>query len=207
VSHPIFARIYGRVVKSADARGAGEHRDKLLARLTGRVVELGAGNGGNFPHYPETVTELIAVEPEPRLRADAERAIAEAPVPVRVIDGLADELPLEDASCDAAVVSLVLCSVPDQTRSLTELSRVIRPGGELRFYEHVLSERPLPARLQRLADATVWPRVAGGCHLSRDTGSAIERAGFEISTMERFPFRPAAAAPSTPHILGSARRP
>jgi ubiquinone/menaquinone biosynthesis C-methylase UbiE len=97
--------------------------------------------------------------------------------------------------------------VADQARALAELSRVIRPGGELRFYEHVASHGRVPAALERFADATVWPLVAGGCHLTRETGDAIERAGFEITTMERFPFKPAIAAPSLPHILGSARRP
>lgn len=170
------------------------------------MVEVGAGTGISFAHYPDTVTELIAVEPEPRLRASAERAAEDAPIPVRVLDGVADELPLEQGSCDAAVVSLVLCSVPEQGRSLAELARVIRPGGELRFYEHVVSERALPARLQRLADATVWPLLAGGCHMSRDTGSALRDAGFEIEDVERFSFQPTLTAPPLPHILGSARR-
>lgn len=198
--------MYGRVVKGADARGAAEHRDQLLADLAGRVVDVGAGTGANFPHYPDTVHEVVAVEPEPHLRHEAEQAAGDAPVPVRVVDGLADDLPLDDASCDAAVVSLVLCSVADQALALAELLRVIRPGGELRFYEHVVSNGRVPAALERFADATVWPLVAGGCHLSRNTGEAIERAGFEITRLERFAFKPAFTAPSIPHILGSARR-
>src|SRR5205807_4996181 len=131
----------------------------------------------------------------------AEKAAATAPIAVRVVDGVSGNLPLEDASCDAAVVCLVLCSVPDQGRALAELARVIRPGGELRFYEHVVSRRPLEAGLQHLADATFWPRLAGGCHQSRDTGAAIERAGFRIETFDRFPFSPAALMPAGPHIL------
>ncbi len=199
--------MYERVVRTADARGAADHRTRLLAGLSGRVVEVGAGTGANFSHYPETVTEVVAVEPEPHLRADAERTAEDAAVAVRIVDAVADQLPIEDASCDAGVVSLVLCSVPDQARALAELSRVIRPGGELRFYEHVISRGRVPAALERFADATLWPRVAGGCHMSRDTGAAIEGAGFEISTLERFAFKPAVAAPSMPHILGTARRP
>lgn len=147
------------------------------------------------------------MEPEAYLRRRAEKSAAEAAVPVRVVDGVSGRLPLDDASCDAGVVSLVLCSVPGQQRALAELARVIRPGGELRFYEHVVSRRPLEARLQRLADATFWPRVAGGCHVSRDTAAAIERAGFRLEEIERFPFSPAPFMPPGPHILGIARRP
>ena len=92
-------------------------------------------------------------------------------------------------------------------RALAELFRVIRSGGELRFYEHVLAQAPVEARFQRFADATFWPRVAGGCHLARDTQTAIERAGFQIETCERFRFSPAPLLPADPHILGTARRP
>jgi ubiquinone/menaquinone biosynthesis C-methylase UbiE len=207
VHHPIFARFYLRMTKSRKARGEDEHRRRLLAGLSGRVVEVGAGNGLNFPFYPEGVDEVVAVEPEPTLREAAVDAAREAPVRVEVIDGVAGALPAADASLDAGVASLVLCSVPDQARALAELRRVIRPGGELRFYEHVVSERALPARLQRLADATFWPRVGGGCHMSRDTTRAIEDAGFAIESHDRFPFSPGAPVPALAHILGVARRP
>jgi ubiquinone/menaquinone biosynthesis C-methylase UbiE len=169
------------------------------------VVELGAGSGINFRHYPDSVTEVVAVEPEDYLRGLAEQAAATAPVPVRVVSGVSGDLPLEDASCDAGVACLVLCTVPDPRRALAELARVIRPGGELRFYEHVVSQRPLAARLQRLGDATFWPILAGGCHRSRDTGPAIEEAGFRIESCDRFPFSPGSLLPADPHILGVGR--
>jgi ubiquinone/menaquinone biosynthesis C-methylase UbiE len=187
-----------------DDRGGAENRTELLAGLTGRVVEVGAGIGSNFAYYPEGVAEVVAIEPEPYLRAKAEEAAAGAPVPVRVVDGVADALPLEDASVDAGVASLVLCSVPDQAAALAELWRVIKPGGELRFYEHVVSNGSA-RRLQRALDATVWPRVAGGCHMTRDTRAAIDDAGFIVQRSRRFPFPPGRV--SLPHILGSARRP
>jgi ubiquinone/menaquinone biosynthesis C-methylase UbiE len=207
VRHPIAARLIERTMRTGEKRGQGEHRRQLLTGLTGRVVELGAGNGINFHYYPETVTEVVAVEPEDYLRRQAEKAAEEAPVPVRVMDGVSARLPLDDASCDAGVASLVLCTVPDQERALAELARVIRPGGELRFYEHVISRRPFEARIQRLADATFWPRISGGCHQARDTTEAIARAGFEIESCERFAFSPAPLLPPGPHILGIARRP
>ena len=207
VRHPIAARLIERTMRAGEKRGQTEHRRRLLDGLSGRVVELGAGSGINFRHYPASVSEVVAVEPEEYLRGLAEDAAATAPVPVRVVDGVSGALPLPDASCDAGVACLVLCTVPDQQRALAELFRVIRPGGELRFYEHVIADRKWEARYQRFADATFWPHVAGGCHLARDTTSGIERAGFQIETSERFPFSPAPFIPPDPHILGVARRP
>jgi SAM-dependent methyltransferase len=145
--------------------------------LHGRIVEVGAGSGSNFEHYPTSVDEVLAVEPERYLRERAKLAAATASVRVSVEDGGAECLPGAAESFDAGVVALVLCTVPDQQRALAELYRVIRPGGELRFYEHVISESAWEARFQRLADGTFWPHLAGGCHLARDTGAAIEQAG------------------------------
>lgn len=207
VHHPIFARVYERAGRAADAKGATHHREELLSGLTGRVLELGAGNGLNFAHYPVSVEEVLAVEPESYLRTRAVEAAGRAAVTVSVVDGGADRLPADDASVDAAVVSLVLCSVEDPAGALAELARVIRPGGELRFYEHVRSARRRLATVQRALDATIWPRVAGGCHLSRETLEMIESAGFRIEEVRRFEFRPVPAAPTAPHILGRARRP
>jgi len=205
VKHPLFARGYAWLAKREDEAGNIDNRRELLARLSGRVVEVGSGIGSNFAHYPAGVTEVIAVEPEPYLRQKSLEAATGAPVPVRVVDGVADALPVEDGSIDAAVVSLVLCSVPDQDAALAELHRKIKPGGELRFYEHVLSNRESRRRVQRLLDKTFYPHVAGGCHLTRDTRAAIDRAGFIVQRSRRFPFPPGKLG--IPHILGSARRP
>ncbi len=206
VRHPIFARLYARISESGERRGGAEHRARLLEGATGRVIEVGAGNGKNFRHYPASVTEVVAVEPEPSLRRLGEQEAATGTVPIKVVDGTAEDLPFEDESFDVAVVSLVLCSVHDQRRALAELRRVIRPGGELRFYEHVVSTNRIEARVQRALDATFYPYVSGNDHLSRDTGSAIERSGFEIESCKRFRFSPAALLPPDEHILGTARR-
>ena len=164
VHHPVFARLYARMSPRAEEQGVAEHRDELLAGIAGRVVEVGAGNGLNFGHYPAAVTEVVAVEPEPYLR---ERALEAA--------------------------------------ALAEIRRVLRPGGELRFYEHVVSHKPRSARVQRfLDDRGIWPRLAGGCHCARETDGAIERAGFAIERCRRFPFGPGPFA--LPHLVGVARR-
>lgn len=206
VRHPVMARMWDRIANKADERGQGKHREELLAGLAGRVIEVGAGNGVNFTHYPSSVERVVAVEPEPYLRARAEEAAAAAAVPVEVVAAVGSELPAADASFDAGVVSLVLCSVPDQAKALSELFRVIRPGGELRFYEHVVARREPWVWLMKAADRTFWPHAAGGCHMSRDTGRTIQRAGFEVESCRRFPYSPAPLQPSIPHILGVARR-
>jgi ubiquinone/menaquinone biosynthesis C-methylase UbiE len=204
---PRFARMYLKASQKAERRGATEHRRRLLAGLSGTVLELGAGHGLNFAHYPASVTEVIAIEPEPTLRAAATEAGASAPVAIRVLAGVADDLPLEDKSVDSAVASLVLCSVPDQDRALAELRRVLRPGGELRFYEHVIPNcQPKRLLLQAVDHSGLWPRIAGGCHPARDTGPAIERAGFSIDSSERILFATSRYEPSIPHILGAATR-
>jgi ubiquinone/menaquinone biosynthesis C-methylase UbiE len=208
IERPRFARMYMKAAATAEKRGATEHRRRMLDGLGGVVIELGAGHGLNFPLYPTTVSQVIAIEPEPSLRAAAARTAADAPVPIRVEGGTADDLPLEDASVDAAVASLVLCSVPDQALALSELRRVIRPGGELHFYEHVIAHcQPRRLLLQVLDKSGIWPRIAGGCHPARDTEAAIERAGFEIDSSDRIMFAASRFEPSVPHILGSALRP
>lgn len=206
VHHPLFARMYQRMGASMELAGVAEHRRRLLAGLIGRVVEVGAGNGLNFSHYPETVTEVIAVEPEPYLRVRAKEAARNAPVKVSVIDGDAEHLPLHDGSVDAAVTSLVLCSVGDPSAALSEIRRVLQPRGELRFYEHVRASDARLARLQRLVDP-IWTRFAGGCRLTRNTLEAVKAAGFIVDECEQFLFQPCLAAKlAAPHILGRAHK-
>jgi ubiquinone/menaquinone biosynthesis C-methylase UbiE len=183
------------------------HRDELLGGLSGRVIEVGAGTGSNFAHYPATVDEVVAVEPEPYLRERARAAAADADVRIEVVDGVADDLPAENASFDAAVACLVLCTVPDQAHALAELRRVLRPGGELRFYEHVRSDRTAVALSQRAVDALFWPRAFGGCHTARNTPAAISTAGFEIEDQRSMFVNPLPIAfPVATHAIGRARR-
>ncbi|TXI40733.1 MAG: methyltransferase domain-containing protein [Mycobacterium sp.] len=153
-------------------------RTENLAGLSGRVLEVGAGTGTNFAFYPDTVTEVVALEPETRLVPKARAAAAEAAVPVTVIastiEALGDVEPF-----DAVVCSLVLCSVENPDAVLRQLKSVLRPGGELRYFEHVASPGWRGA-IQRLADASFWPRMSGNCHTHRHTEKAITGAGFSV---------------------------
>ncbi|QXJ20113.1 class I SAM-dependent methyltransferase [Actinomadura graeca] len=204
--HPIFARLYPRLDAASVKAGGDAHRAELLDGASGRVLEVGAGYGANFPHYPAAVTEVIALEPEPRLRGMAVTAAARAPVPVSVRPGLAESLDLDDASFDVAVASLVLCSVRDPVRALAEMRRVLRPGGELRYYEHVRGGTARKIRFQRYADLA-WPLVAGGCHVSRRTDEYIAGSGFTVRGERRFEFPPGRLPnPASPHVIGVAVR-
>jgi ubiquinone/menaquinone biosynthesis C-methylase UbiE len=204
VRNPLFARFFEWCLGRNEERGNRELRRELLAGLAGRVLEVGAGTGLNFPHYPASVREVVAVEPAPLLRGRAVEAAAAAPVRIRVADGTAAELPAGDGEFDAVVVSGVLCSVPDVPAALAEFRRVLRPGGQLRFLEHVRSRDPLFAGFQQAADL-VWPHVMGGCHVQRETQPAIARY-FTIEACRGFRFPPfAVMSPVAPRILGVAR--
>jgi ubiquinone/menaquinone biosynthesis C-methylase UbiE len=180
----------------------GDHRRRLLAGLTGQVLEVGAGNGLNFPHYPVTVTEVLAIEPEPYLRHRALTAARQAPVPIRVVDGTAESLPAPGGAVDAVVASLVLCTVTDLDQALAETRRVLGPGGRLRFYEHVRATDPRLARWQDRLERP-WGWLVGGCHPNRDTVAAITAAGLRLVQLDRFDLQ-AMPPLARPHVLGVA---
>ncbi|SHN49809.1 Methyltransferase domain-containing protein [Geodermatophilus obscurus] len=205
---PVFSRLYARISEGMDAEGLAALRTELLAPLSGTVVEVGCGNGRNFARYPPAVSRVTAVEPEPHLRALATRAAAAAPVPVTVVPGTAEALPVPDAAADAAVLCLVLCSLPDRATALAEIARVLRPGGTLALLEHGLGPTRRVRAVQRLADATLWPLLAGGCHTAVDPVGLVERAGFEVTALRRLRFPDSRLTlPATSHVLGLARRP
>lgn len=206
VRNPFFSRIYPKINAFAEAHGGLEHRREMLADASGTVVEVGAGNGGNFPHYPQAVESIVALEPEPRLRKLAERAAAQSSAPVEVRYGMAGDLPLPDGSVDTVVTSLVLCTLPDVPRALSEAARVLRPGGRLLFYEHVVASDSRLARKQRIVNV-VWPKLGGGCSLTRDSEQAIIAAGFIIERIRRFDFLiNGRRSVTSPSIIGVAHK-
>ena len=200
--HPVFARVWSHISGKV---GSDRHRSELLTGLRGRVLEVGAGDGRNFAHYPPEVSEVLAVELEPYLRRLASDAARAAPVQVTVVDGTAELLPHDDSVFDSVVSSLVLCSVVNQEIALAELHRVLMPGGELRFYEHVIAERSFGQAVQaRLDGSGIWPHLGAGCHLARDTVGAIGAAGFTLEQVRRFTSGPGPLG--LPFVLGTARR-
>jgi len=203
-----FARFLERREERRPDPVARELRRRLLAGLRGRVLELGAGDGRSFEHYPPEVEHVVAVEPDPVARAAAEARARAAAVPIEVVEGVAVPLPVADGSVDAAVIMGVLCSVPDADAALAELRRALVPGGELRFWEHVRSRNPVFRGLQAAGDRLFWTRSLGGCETTRDTGAAIRRAGFEVQTLERgFHSSSLLTVTCAPYLLGTARAP
>jgi SAM-dependent methyltransferase len=202
-----FARYLERREQRKPDVVAREFHRRLRAQLRGRVIEPGAGDGRTFEHYPPEVVHVLAVEPDPTARAAAAERARTAPVPIEIVDGVAESLPAEDGSFDAAVLTGVLCTVPDPAASLREVRRVLAPGGELRFWEHVRSPHAAFRAVQGAVDALFWTRALGGCETTRDTEATIRAAGFEIVELERgFHSSSWLTITSAPYVLGSARR-
>lgn len=182
VDNPFFARLW-MVMSGHEPEALRRLRRENLSGLSGRVLEVGAGTGTNFEFYPDTVTEVVAVEPERRLAQKAQQAAAAAGVPVTVSTAPVEEFTTGEPF-DAVVCSLVLCSVEQPDDVLRQLHSMLRPGGELRYLEHIAGTGAR-ARLQKFADATVWPRLLGNCHTHRHTEDAIVGAGFSVAGARR----------------------
>lgn len=182
IDHPFFARLW-IAMSSREPESLRRLRRENLTGLSGRVLEVGAGTGTNFAFYPDTVTEVVAVEPERRLATRAAAAASTAPIPVTIEPGAVEKF-TEGGEFDAVVCSLVLCSVENPEQVVGQLYSLLRPGGQLRYLEHVAGVGPR-ARLQRLADATIWPRIAGNCHTHRHTEDTILGAGFSVTGARR----------------------
>lgn len=194
----LFTAGYAQLVRRESEVMRGWRR-WLVRRAHGVVVELGAGTGANLPFYDRAaIGRLLLVEPSPAMRA----RLAGVADGAEVVDATAARLPLEDASADAVVATLVLCSVPDLDRALAEIRRVLRPGGRLLLLEHVRSDDPAAAVWQDRIDP-VWCRVAQGCHPNRDTLAHVRAAGFEISEQHPVPVTMPGAS-MFPHVAAVA---
>lgn len=180
----LFARFYDRLLEPSEVRGLADARRDLLADLDGTVVEIGAGTGLNLAHIPAAVTRWVACEPEPAMASQLrDRAAGDARV--EVIEAPAQALPLDDASVDHVVATLVLCTVDDLAASVREVTRVLRPGGSLRLIEHIGAEAGRTATAQRIVEPA-WKVVARGCHLTRDPRDVLADHGFDVSGIEDF---------------------
>jgi ubiquinone/menaquinone biosynthesis C-methylase UbiE len=185
------------------------HFANLLQGIQGRVVEVGCGEGALFPHYPGTVDELLAVEPNAWARRAAASVASHLGFSAQVLDSdVAGGLPASISSVDVVVCCEALCSVAEPDRMLAEIRRILRPGGELRIYEHVLATSRIGRIIQRMVDRLGWPKLLGGCHASRDTTRMISEAGFEWVSLRRVWYaRKLILWLVGPHIIGRARAP
>jgi len=189
-----FAALYDRGLKATEEAGLRQMRRDLLASARGRVLELGAGTGVNLDLYPEGVEELVLVEPDRHMAKQMRQKLAESGRAARVVEASAERLPFEDSSFDAAVATLVLCTIPDPAAALAETARVLKPGGRLLFVEHVRADAPGLARWQDRLEKP-WRFLADGCHCNRDTVSTIAASPLRLGEVER------GALPKAPSIV------
>jgi ubiquinone/menaquinone biosynthesis C-methylase UbiE len=202
---PLFARGYDSFTKSAEEAGLREKRAGLLARAQGRTLEIGAGTGLNLGLYPDAVTELVLTEPDEHMRRQLDRKLARAGRHGEAVDADAERLPFEDESFDTVVATLVLCTIPRPDVALTEIARVLRPGGRLLFIEHVRAEDQKVARWQDRLERP-WGWFGRGCHPNRDTVATIEATALDLGEVERDRF-PKAPPIVRPLVMGEATRP
>lgn len=182
----LFAKIYDWMMRSVEEGCLRDWRRDLLEEAEGRVLEIGAGTGANLPIYPEAVEELVVVEPDEQMRAGLDDKMDDRAVDeVEVVDAMAEDLPFDDESFDTVVVTLVLCSVGDLEEALGEVRRVLRRGGRFLFLEHVAAHDHPGRRKWQERIEPIWKRVAGNCHLTRETADAIREAGFELDDVTR----------------------
>jgi ubiquinone/menaquinone biosynthesis C-methylase UbiE len=203
----MFSALYDRAFEAAEEAGLREMRAELLRRARGRVLELGAGTGLNLELYPrEGLDSLTVTEPDPHMFKQLRQRAAEVCAGAEMVQAGAEELPFEDDSFDSVVVTLVLCTVPDQPAALKEISRVLAPGGQLLFLEHVRAHHPDLAKWQDRLERP-WRFLGDGCHCNRDTVSAISAAGFQLGGVEsdELPKAPAIIRPLVQGIATNAR--
>lgn len=199
----VFAAGYDRAMAGAEKATLRGHREALLGRVKGDVLEIGGGTGANLPYYGAGVDKLVITEPEEPMARRLERKLADHSRPAQVLLAPAENLPLDDATFDVVVSTLVLCTVDDPSLALAEIHRVLRPGGQLVFLEHVRSDEPRLARWQDRLHGP-WVQLGYGCHCNRRTLDNIESAGFSIDELEHDRMRKAVPI-IRPLIAGLAR--
>ena len=201
-------RVFPWIVEHAEGPQVHRWRDEVVKPAAGEVLEIGFGTGKTLRSYTRAVTNLTVVEPSAGMCRAAATILEAAPFATHVHQLVAERLPFEQSSFDCVVSTMTLCSVDDPHRVLVELLRVLRPGGRLRFLEHVISHDPKVVRWQRLLNP-LQRILACGCNYTRDTAQSILDAGFEVEAIER---RTSVDMPIPHHalypvIVGTARKP
>ncbi len=204
--HKWFASVYDRMMAGEEKGFLKYVRSHIVGGARGRVLEVGAGTGANFPYYEAgDAKTVVATEPDPYMMARARKKLEQLRIPIELQRAPAEGLPFTDGSFDTVVSTLVMCSVDDLEEALREIRRVLRSGGEFRFYEHVRSVSSVGAFFQDVA-TPAWSWLGAGCHPNRDVTAAIEEAGFQIRELRRqypVPNIPPLSV-ARPHILGVA---
>ena len=176
----IFALAYDPFLWLGEIAGMSRRRSTLLSGARGRVVEIGAGTGLNIARYPDGITELVLIEPDPAMRRRLARRLQRHGRVARIVDAPAERLPLADGSVDTVVSTLVLCTVDDPERALREIARVLRPDGQLLFIEHVRASSRFRAACQDNL-LQPWRHFAGGCRCNRPTVELMRACGFAVA--------------------------
>lgn len=194
-AHPVFAAVYDFTGRWREERFMPEHRQYLSADLHGAVLDIGAGTGDMFPYFKtaaerDSSLQLHGIEPDPSMKRRAEKRAVDTGIAIDLRSARAESLPYEDESFDVVIACTVFCTISDVERALTEIHRVLKPGGELRFHEHVRSDG-VSGRIQD-ALTPLWKRVNAGCHLNRQTKQTIRNSPLELTELETIdnPFQP-----------------
>ncbi|SDR04061.1 class I SAM-dependent methyltransferase [Natronobacterium texcoconense] len=199
IDHPVFAALYDLIPQSLFLR---THREYLARDLSGRVLEIGVGNGAMFPYVVEGASddlEYHAIEPDPNMRSRANRRARESGLSVDLQDARAESLPYRDDTFDVVLSGMVFCTVQDPDAALAEVARVLKPGGEFRFLEHVGTDGWRRSGQDLLNP--VWEQAAGGCQLNRDTVDRFaDRDEFAVAEIRRLEF---GIFPVTPFVRGT----
>lgn len=185
-----MAQFYDRVMRRSEATCLSAWRKELLSGISGSVLDVGAGTGINLPLYPKTVKRVVLSEPDPHMRAKLDNKIdSDGSVPAEVCGGSLESLPFADGEFDVVACMLVLCSVPDPNRAISEIRRVLRPAGRLIFIEHVAADEHSTTLKWQKRLEPLWRQVSGNCHFTRRTEQAILDGGFRIETIHRDPMQ------------------
>jgi ubiquinone/menaquinone biosynthesis C-methylase UbiE len=200
-----FSAMYDSCMKGTEEAGMREMRRDLLAQATGNTIEVGAGTGLNLDLYPDAVSDLALVEPDPHMVKQLRKRVEGAARTVSITEAGAEKLPFPDDSFDTAVATLVLCTVPDPVAGIAEVSRVLKPGGRFLFLEHVRSKDPGLARWQDRLERP-WRFVGDGCHCNRDTVATIIASPLQLDQVESDEL-PKAPPIVRPLVVGQASRP
>lgn len=199
--HPVFTQVYKWLARAEDSGAVGKARTQVSRELRGRLLIVGLGPAEDLHHLPDTVTEVVGVEPSASMRKAAQANVAASAIPIEVIDGVGEQLPLPDDSVDSVLFAYVLCSVEDPDLVVAEALRVLRTGGTIAVLEHVKAgEGTWMRRAQRFV-SPLWPRVAGGCRCDQDTRAIFEAAGLDLTGLSSPALTP--VPPVAPSLVGT----